>query len=146
MTILDSNILLYATNADAPQQRAAARWLASLILSGEVVGLPWVTLWAFLRISTNSRIWANPKSGQEACGLIRQWLEQPGVIVPEPGPRHIQIIERMMVEYGATGPLVSDAALAAFAIEHGATLASTDQDFRRFPEVRWINPLAPQSA
>jgi len=145
MTILDANILLYATDAAAPQYRAVSDWLKKSVAGGEVVGLPWITLWAFLRISTNPRLWANPKSGSEACGLIGLWLAQPGVVVPEPGPRHMAIIERLVGEYSITSPLVTDAALAALAIEHGATLASTDQDFRRFPEVRWINPLAPDA-
>ena len=47
-----------------------------------------------------------------------------------------------MRNVGATGPRVTDAALAALAIEYGATLASTDRDFSRFPDLRWINPLA----
>jgi uncharacterized protein len=37
-----------------------------------------------------------------------------------------------------------DAALAAIAIEHGATLYSTDRDFARFAGLRCINPLAPE--
>ena len=41
----------------------------------------------------------------------------------------------------AAGPLVMDAALAAIAIEHGATLCTTDRDFARFPELHWTNPL-----
>ncbi len=146
MTILDANILLYATDSEAPQHRGVSAWLKKLRADGEIVGLPWITLWAFLRVSTNSRLWANPKSGSEACALLRRWLEEPGVIVPEPGPRHAAIIERMITAFSVTGPLVTDAALAALAIEHGATLASTDQDFRRFPDVRWVNPLAPKSA
>jgi hypothetical protein len=145
MTILDANILLYATDAAAPQYRAVSDWLKKSLAGGEVVGLPWITLWAFLRVSTNSRLWANPKSGSEASGLIRLWLAQPGVVVPEPGPGHAAIIERLIGEYSVTGPLMTDAALAALAIEHGAVLASTDQDFRRFPEVRWVNPLAPDA-
>lgn len=142
MTILDVNIVLYATDSAAPQHRAVSDWLKALRATGEIVGLPWITLWAFLRISTNPRLWAHPKSGSEACALMRRWMEEPGVIMPEPGPRHATIIERMITVFGVTGPLVTDAALAALAIEHGATLASTDQDFRRFPEVRWVNPLA----
>ena len=61
MTIIDANLLLYAYNADAPQQRIAARWLAQLLGSGEMIAMPWVTLWAFIRIGANSRIRANPR-------------------------------------------------------------------------------------
>lgn len=142
MTLLDANILLYAYNADAPRQSAASRWLADLLGRGEAIGLPWVTVWAFIRISTNSRIWPNPRPLKEALAIVREWLSQPGIVMVHPGPLHIDILEQLAVEYGAAGPLFTDAVLAALALEHGAVLASTDQDFRRFPNVRWANPLA----
>jgi uncharacterized protein len=142
MTIVDANLLLYAYNADAPQQRIAAQWLAKLLGSGEMVALPWVTVWAFIRISTNSRIWANPRPAREAFAIVGEWLAQPGVVALQPGPLHTEILEKLVIDHGAAGPLVTDAVLAALAIEHGAVLASTDQDFRRFPEVRWLNPLS----
>jgi len=141
MTIIDANVLLYAYNADAPQQRTAAQWLAKLLRSGETIGLPWVTVWAFIRISTNSRIWTNPRSAREAFAIVGEWLSQPGVVPLQPGPLHAEVLEKLVVDHNATGPLVTDALLAALAIEHGALLASTDQDFRRFPDLRWLNPL-----
>jgi uncharacterized protein len=141
VTIVDANLLLYAYNADAPQQRMAARWLAKLFESGEMVGLPWVTVWAFIRISTNSRLWENPRPVGEAFAIVGEWLAQPGVVLLEPGPLHAGILEKLASEHGATGPLLTDAVLAALAIEHGALLASTDQDFRRFPDLRWLNPI-----
>jgi predicted nucleic acid-binding protein len=55
--------------------------------------------------------------------------------------RAAEILEKLIIDHGATGPLVTDAVLAALAIENGALLASTDQDFRRFPTLRWMNPL-----
>lgn len=142
MTLLDANILLYAYNADAAEQAPAARWLQDLLTSGESIGLPWVSLWAFLRIATNHRIWPNPLPARSALEVVGEWLSQPAVVAVEPGPRHAEILERLILANGASGTLVSDAALAALAIENGATLASTDQDFRRFPDLKWVNPLA----
>ncbi len=142
MTVLDANILLYAYNADAPQQPAAAGWLTRLLESGDTVGLPWMTIWAFLRVSTNPRLWPRPLAAAEAFRVIGEWLAQPGVVVVHPGPRHAAILERLVIGNRATGALVSDAALAALAMENGAALASTDQDFRRFPDLRWVDPLA----
>jgi toxin-antitoxin system PIN domain toxin len=98
-------------------------------------------MWAFIRISTNSRIWANPKSARDAFVIIGEWLRQPGVVPLHPGPRHAEILEKLISDHGATGPLVTDAVLAALAMENGALLVSTDQDFRRFPTLRWLNPL-----
>jgi len=142
MTILDANLLLYAYNADAPQQQQAAEWLGTLVKSGELIALPWVTVWAFVRISTNSRIWANPRSAKEAFDIVGEWLAQPGVVLLQPGPRHAEILKKLVIDHSATGPLVTDAVLAALAMEYGALLASTDQDFRRFPDLRWLNPLS----
>jgi hypothetical protein len=67
--ILDANLLLYAYNLDAPQQRAASGWLTEVVENGETIGLPWVTIWAFLRISTNGRIWENPLPAKQALAL-----------------------------------------------------------------------------
>ena len=66
---------------------------------------------------------------------------QPGVIPLNPGPLHAEILEKLVSNYGATGSLVTDAVMAALATEYGAALASTDQHFRRFPDLRWLNPL-----
>src|SRR6185436_14917833 len=97
--------------------------------------------WAFIRLSTNRRVWPNAKSPQEASATVRDWLNLPGVILLHPGPRHVDLLERLLVDHTIVGPMVTDAALAALAIEHGAVLASTDRDFRRFKALRWINPL-----
>jgi len=141
VTILDANILLYAHNADDPRHRPVGKWIEDLFSKGDITGLPWPTIWAFLRVSTSKRVWKRPLAPREAFGTIQGWLAQPRISVVQPGPRHAQILEQVVTESRSTGPLVSDAVLAALAIEHGATLASTDRDFARFSGLRWINPL-----
>jgi toxin-antitoxin system PIN domain toxin len=140
VTVLDANVLLYAYNADAPQHAAAAAWLNELFSGQEMIGLPWATIWAFLRISTNARLWPNPKPAKEAFEIVREWLDRPGIVILEPGPRHVQILERLVMGHRVSGPMVSDAVMAAIALEYGAILASTDRDFSRFTDLRWINP------
>lgn len=142
MTVIDVNIFLYAYNKDASQHAEAFRWLSSLLASGESIGLPWVTIWAFLRISTNARIWDNPFSAKQAFGIMDEWVAQFAVILLQPGPRHLQILKALVANHRATGPMMTDAVLAALAIENGALLASTDQDFSRFNGLRWVNPLS----
>jgi toxin-antitoxin system PIN domain toxin len=142
MIILDVNILLYAYNADDPLHAQAASWVENLFARTELIGLPWATLWSFLRISTSARIWSSPKSVREAFTIIGSLLANPNVRVVHPGPQHAEILERLVTEHQAAGPLVSDAVLAALALESGASLASCDQDFSRFSGLRWINPLA----
>jgi uncharacterized protein len=141
VTIVDVNLLLYASQADAPQHRAALAWLRDLFAGSDQIGLPWITLWAFVRLSTNSRVWPQPMPVETAFEHIREWLSQPGVVIVQPGPRHAELLERLVIENRAIGALVSDAVLAALALENGAVLASTDRDFSRFPNLRWVNPI-----
>ena len=142
MTLLDANILLYAYNKSSPEHKTLAAWLGALLSGTEPVCLPWVTLWAFVCIATNSRIWPNPKSSDECFSIIRQLLAQPRVAIIEPGERHAEILETLLIEQRVAGPLVTDAVLAALAIEVGAVLASTDRKFSRFGNLRWLNPLS----
>ena len=141
MTILDANLLLYAYNADAPEHDAARAWVQGILAGRDWVGLAWLTIWAFLRISTNPRLFLQPLPVQEAFEIVRGWLVIPSVVVIQPGPRHADILEILAVENQAGGPLLTDAALAAMAIEQGAVLASTDRDFSRFQRLQWLNPL-----
>lgn len=141
MIVVDANILIYAYHADAPLHKAAARWLEDVLDGAEIIGLPWITLWAFLRISTNPRLWPNPKSAEDAFQVMQDLLAQPRVVIVGPEARHPELLQRLVVEHRASGPLLTDAVLAALALEHGATLASADQDFSRFTDLRWVNPL-----
>lgn len=137
MTILDANVLLYAYHAESPHHSAAATWLEKLLTGTDLVGLPWATLWAFIRIGTNLRVWPHSVP-TDALWDLSDLLAQPGVTIVHPGPRHAELLERLVTEARPAGPLVSDAALAALAIENGAVLASTDRDFSRFTNLRWI--------
>ena len=141
MTLIDTNVLLYAADSLAPQHPAVSKWLADLFAGPETVGMPWTSIWGFLRIGTTARLWTQTRSLAELFGFVRDWLSEPGVALIQPGPRHAELLERLVTQYGASGPLLSDAVLAATALEHGATLASTDRDFSRFAELKWVNPL-----
>ncbi|MBV9264694.1 MAG: type II toxin-antitoxin system VapC family toxin [Acidobacteriaceae bacterium] len=141
MTMIDANLLLYAYNADAPQHSRAVQWLTDLFDSDDIIGLAWTTIWAFVRICTNPRIWDNPLAMKDALGIVTRWLATPDVVIVQPGPRHWDILQQVILENSVSGPLVTDAVLAALAMEHGALLASTDQDFSRFDKLRWTNPL-----
>jgi uncharacterized protein len=113
------------------------------MLSGtELVRFAWLTLWAFLRISTNPRVFERPLTAPEAEAAVTAWLARPITGILEPGDRHWELLGGLLRQGQAVGPLVMDAALAALAVEHGAILHTTDRDFARFPGLRWINPLA----
>ena len=143
MTLVDANLLLYAHDPRATQHEASRRWLEGVLSGRELVGFAWLTLWAFLRISTNPRVYERPLSIDEAEGLVESWLGRSMVRILDPGERHWEILRDLTRSGQSAGPLVMDAALAAIAIEHGATLATTDRDFSRFDGLTWRNPLEP---
>jgi len=143
VTLVDANLLLYAHDPRATQHEASRRWLEGVLSGRELVGFAWLTLWAFLRISTNPRVYERPLSIDEAEGLVESWLGRSMVRILDPGERHWEILRDLTRSGQSAGPLVMDAALAAIAIEHGATLATTDRDFSRFDGLTWRNPLEP---
>ena len=77
----------------------------------------------------------------EAAGHVRSWFAQPCVQALPPGAGHVQEVFNLLETIGAAGNLVTDAQLAALAIEYGAVLHTADTDFLRFPGLRWFNPL-----
>jgi toxin-antitoxin system PIN domain toxin len=138
--LLDANILLYAYDSDSAHHRVCRSWLEAAFNSEETVALPWQTMLAFVRISTNSRVTKKPLRIAEACKIVGSWLDQVNVSVIGAGDRFWGLLKDQMLEAKVTGPLVTDAALAALAIEHGATLCSVDRDFRRFRGLKLIDP------
>lgn len=139
--IVDANLLLYARNSADPRHDTARTWLEQALNGPTRVGLPWWSLAAFVRISTNPRAFVNPLSPAEASTQVGQWLDAPRGWLAEPTSGYREVFLRLLRTHEIRGPLVTDAQLAALAIDHGVSLASTDGDFARFSEVEWVNPL-----
>lgn len=141
MILVDANLLLYARDTLGDQHHAALRWLTEQLNGATRVGLPWPSLTAFVRIATHPRVYEQPLSAAEAWSQVEAWLEADPAWVPLPTERHGAVLGNLIRRHDVRGNLVSDAVLAALAIEHGLELCSAGTDFARFPEVRWRNPL-----
>ena len=141
MKLPDVNLLLYAVNSAEPSHAKAKRWLEDNLSEEEPFAFDWTVLLAFLRIGTRPGIFARPLQLKQAFELIELWLNQPCAIILQPTSRHPAVLQDLLIRLGSGGNLISDAHLAALAIEHGATLYSADNDFSRFPGLNWINPL-----
>jgi len=141
LILVDANLLLYAYVPSSKHHEVARGWLETSLSNSERLGLSWVTILAFIRIGTNPRLLERPLSVDEAIKIVSAWLERPNVVVLNPGEKHWEILQNLLLEGQAAGPLTTDAHLAALAIEHGATLASADRDFARFPGLTLLNPL-----
>jgi uncharacterized protein len=143
MILVDANLLLYAYHPRSEQHEGSRAWLEGALSGSELVRFAWLTLWAFLRIATNPRVFERPLTTPEAEAAVASWLSQPAAGILEPGERHWDILRGLMREGQTVGPLIMDAVLAAIALEHGAILHTTDRDFSRFPGLKWTNPLIP---
>jgi uncharacterized protein len=139
--IPDLNLLLYAEIAAFPEHAAARKWWEAALGGADDVALTMPTLFGFVRIATNPRAFDPPLAVDDAIDRVNTWLAQPNARVLLPGPRHLEIAFRLLRDLGTAGNLTTDAQLAAFAIEHNATLCSNDTDFARFSGLRWNNPL-----
>lgn len=135
MILPDVNVLLHAVNRDAPQHPSAHAALQDAYRSGPVA-LVWPALLGFVRLATRSGILPRPLGVEQAMDVVHVWIEHPSSVLIHPGAMHMALLRRLLVGVGQGGPIVSDAHLAALAIEQGATLLSFDRDFARFAGLR----------
>jgi len=142
LILVDTNILLYAEDSLHPRHQQARIWWDGQLSQTRPVCLCWTVLSAFIRIGTNPRVFEHPPSLAQALARIQSWLDQPCTRVVRPTDRHWTIFQQMLTDGQAVANLVTDAHLAALAIEHGCELTSTDSDFARFPKLKWSNPLS----
>jgi uncharacterized protein len=137
----DVNLLVYAANESAPQHAPALAWAEETLSGRETVAFAWPVLIGFVRVITNPRVLQRPWGAAQAIAVVEGWLGQPPVTVVHPTGRHLAVLRDLLIPLGTAGNLTSDAHLAALAIEHGATLCSSDNDFSRFAGLSWVDPL-----
>ncbi|MDY6991427.1 MAG: type II toxin-antitoxin system VapC family toxin [Pseudomonadota bacterium] len=141
MILVDVNLLLYAINSDAPQHQQARQWWEQVLSGTETVGLPWVVALAFIRISTHPKIFSQALSVEAALFYLNEWLEQPVLRLVTPGKAHWSILRNLLQQTGTAGNLTTDAHIAALALEQGYSVFSADNDFKRYPGLKHVNPL-----
>lgn len=141
MIIPDLNLLLYAYDSTSPAHKKAAVWWQNLLSGTDPVGLAEAVIFGFMRVATSTRAFRHPMTVAEASGHVAAWLAQPSVQILKAGPNHVTHVLGLLKALGAAGNLVSDAQLAALAIEHEAVIHTADADFSRFENLQWFNPL-----
>ena len=140
--LVDANVLLYSVDEDSLFYVRARDWMVAALNGPQRVGIPWMSLWAFVRIVTNPRALAHPLTPGAAWDYVQGWLDAPATWIPTPGRGHREILGSLLVQHDLRAGLVTDAVLAAICIEHGFTMISADSDFARFTQIAWVNPVA----
>jgi hypothetical protein len=139
--VVDANLLIYSYDTRSPYYSKSHAWIETVFSGTEQVGLPWQSISAFLRVLTNRRLPGRGVTLDQAVGTVDDWLKEPNVRIMVPGDGYWSVLRRMIVDGQASGPLVSDAEIAAVTIEYGGVLYTADRDFARFPGLRSVNPL-----
>ena len=144
MTLVDTNLLIYATFADAPEHERARAWVDGRLAAPEgTLALCWPVVYAFLRLITSTRVFgANALTVADGWAVAAAYLKQPAVRVVVAGGGHAAIAADLARTPGLRSDDVADVEIAALAIEHGLVLASHDHGFRRFSGLRVVDPLA----
>lgn len=139
MNAPDTNLLLYPHNRQSPFHLRARAYWQNALNGRDPIGIPALCVHGFLRIVTNSAFGASCLEIAEALAIVDGWLAQPHVSILNPGPRHWQLLRNLALHVESRS--MTDAAIAATAIEHSAVVHTNDRDFARFPGLRWHNPL-----
>ena len=138
---MDANILVYAFRRDADRHAEYLEWLEVAISNASTFGYSEFVLSSFIRVVTNTRIFAKPNTAKDAFAFADAIRTQPGAIRIAPGENHWNIFRTLCTEAGGKGNLIPDAYLAALAIESGNTWMTCDRDFARFKGLKWRHPL-----
>ena len=133
MFLVDANVLVYAADSSSIHHEPSAAWLDAALNGSKQVGLPWQCIGSFLRLVTNPRVMETPMSSNDAWAQIQRWLDAPTAWIPPAGLRTAALLGEVLGNSQVTGNLISDAQLAAIALEHGLTVVTLDSDFGRFP-------------
>lgn len=140
MQLVDANVLLHAVNESSREHVAAQNWMRSALYGSEPVAFAWTVTLAFLRLSTHAAVFPRPLAARQAADVVERWMSSPAALPIEPTRRHLPLLRGLLERAGTAGNLVSDAHLAALALEHGATVVSFDRDFARFEGVALRRP------
>ena len=141
MIVPDINMLIYAHNPDSPEHSIAQRWWQDLLHGPESVGIPWAVATGFVRVISIPGVVSSSVSPADAAHSMADWFGHDHITPINPGNDHMRLFQENLAVAGSGTNLVTDAHIAALAMEHDAELHTNDSDFARFRGLRWQNPL-----
>ena len=141
MIVPDVNLLVYAYNESSPMHHEAKDWWNGVLEGSEEVGLPWAVSMGFVRLMANPIVINPPVAPDISLGRVQEWLDRPHIFEIHPGADHIRVMRRIVGSDRTSRNVVTDAHIAALAIENDAEIHSKDAKFSQFPGLKWHDPL-----
>lgn len=140
MILVDVNILVSAADRGNKHHAQARDWWRAMCDEGETIGLAWMAITGFLRLSTQPTVFQRPFTVREACDQVAEWMALPNVLLIQELDDHWPRLRHLLEAEGRGGNLVPDMHLATLADARDAAVASFDRDFGRFGNLPWIHP------
>ncbi len=140
MLLPDVNVLVAAHREVAPRHEEARAWLVSALDGPHDVALCLPVVSGLVSVGTSHKVFAPPSTLPEVFAFVSHLAAHHSTVWLNPGRQHLRLLHELCVAADARGDLVSDAVLAALALEAGATVITYDRDFARFPGVQWRLP------
>ncbi|NQW94383.1 MAG: type II toxin-antitoxin system VapC family toxin [Polaromonas sp.] len=137
MRLADTNLLVYAADKDSPHHVVSHRWLEDSLSNSQGLGLAWLSVIGFIRLTTHAKLSVTPRTVLQALSYVDDWLTHANCHILHPTIRHADILARLLLGVGTAGNLTNDAHLAALAIEHNAEIGTFDRDFKRFSGLKF---------
>jgi|SRR3989344_2829158 len=135
--LIDTNILIYAINADAPKHIRAKKFLKENLKNLEVAHQ---NIFEGIRVLTHSR-YSNPMKLSKALDALLAISDQAKIISPNQKTFYLSL--ELVKEYNLLGNRIFDAYLAATALSNDIFEIATDNisDFKKFKGLKIINPF-----
>ena len=141
MIVPDVNVLIYAYSETSPLHVKAKDWWEGLLNGSEEIGLPWSVSTGFVRLMANPMVVSPILEPLASWNVVSDWFEYPHVVPLNPGRNHIELMRETLGVAGISHSVVTDAHIAAIALEHDGEVHSKDSRFGRIPGLRWVDPL-----
>ncbi len=139
MDFCDANLLLNVLLQKQRDHALCKSWLQEAFKEKRPLAVSSAVLCAVVRVSTNVRKIIDGPDLAAALDFADWFRSQRSVAVIEPGAYYPRLFRECCLAADASGNLVSDAHLAALAMEHNARVVTMDKDFKRFPKLKVLH-------
>lgn len=143
MFVVDTNILIYAADSHAREQRICRQLLESWRSKPEIWYLTWGIVYEFLRVTTHPRVFRRPWSLGQSWSFMEALLATPNLLLLVESDCHREAAAEVYAQsLGLAGNLLLDAHTAVLMKEHDVRrICTRDMDFHRFPFLEVVDPL-----
>lgn len=141
--IIDTNLLLYAANRDAPEHPRTIAFIKEAARSRTRWFLTEGILYEFLRVATHHKVFRRPLRWAEAAEFLQPFLDHPDFSILSAGQNHWRLLPAVLEHVAhPSGNLFFDVRTVVLMREHGIRrIYTADVDFLQFADIEVINPL-----